>query len=160
MKAALFKTFIYFSLIASVPMTFTSCVSGGSKKSGLALQAFQKKDFECEKKVAFASTISVFQDLGYIIKSADLETGLISASSPTKNINFFGSHMSNTEASAFIEELTPKKSSIRLNFVRVNESSSGYGMKSKYDRPVETVDAYENAFEKIREAIFIRTNSR
>ncbi len=160
MKIALFRTCIYFSLAAAITTTFTSCVSGGSKKSGLELQAFQKKDFECEKKVAFASTISVFQDLGYIIKSADLETGLISASSPTKNLHFYGSYMSNTEASAFIEELVPKKSSIRLNFVKVNESSSGYGMKSKYDSPIETADAYENAFGKIREAIFIRTNSR
>lgn len=156
----IFRTLGYLAIAATLSSTLTCCVSGGSKKSGLALQAFQKKEFECEKKVAFASTISVFQDLGYIIKSADLETGLISASSPTKNMVFFGSHMSNTEASAFIEEVVPKTTSVRLNFVKVNESSSGYGMKTKFDRPVETADAYENAFAKIREAIFVRSNSR
>lgn len=138
----------------------TGCVTGGATKSGLELQSFQRKEFECTKKIAFASTLSVFQDLGYIIKSASFETGLISAASPTKNVMFMGSYMSNTEATAFIEEFTPTKSSIRLNFVNVSESSSGYGMKSRSDKPVEIATPYQNAFVKIQEAIFVRTKSQ
>lgn len=140
--------------------TITGCVTGGASKSGLELQAFQKKEFACSKKTAFASTVSVFQDLGYIVKSASLETGLISAASPTKNLLFMGSHMTNTEATAFVEEFTPSKTSIRLNFVNVAESSSGYGMKARSDKPIETATPYENAFAKIQEAIFVRTKSQ
>jgi hypothetical protein len=143
--------------VALMASAITGCVTGGSKKSGLELQAFQKKEFACSKKTAFAATVSVFQDLGYIVKSASLETGLISAASPTKNIVFMGSYMSNTEATAFVEEFSPAKTSIRLNFVNVAESSSGYGMKSRSDIPVETATPYDNAFGKIQEAIFVRT---
>lgn len=139
--------------------SLSSCVVGGAGKSGLELQAFQKQSFSTSKKVAFASTMSVFQDLGYVIKSASFETGLISASSPTKNVLFFGSHMSNTDASAFIEETSSNSTSIRLNFVNVSESSSGYGMKARSDLPVQEAEPYQNAFSKIREAVFVRTKS-
>jgi len=139
--------------------SITGCVTGGASKSGLELQSFQKKDFATNKKTAFASTLSVFQDLGFIVKSASFETGLISASSPTKNVVFMGSFMSNTEATAFVEELTPNKTSIRLNFVNVSESSSGYGMRARSDKPVEIATPYENAFTKIQEAVFVRTKS-
>lgn len=128
--------------------------------TSLELQAIQKRQFDAKKQVVFASAMSVFQDLGYTIKSAEIQTGLIQAQSPTKNFVFFGSHMSNVEATSFIEELNPNKSSIRLNFVQVEESSSGYGMKSKSDEPILDPKVYENAFAKIQEAIFIRTNSQ
>ena len=149
--------FCIFALVASALLV--SCAGHTPTKTALELQAFQKKSFETSKSVGFASTMSVFQDLGYIIKNADKDTGLIQAASPTKNMVFFGSHMSNTEASAFVEQLRPKKTSIRLNFVEVKESSSGYGMKAKSDKPVEDPEIYNNAFSKIQEAIFIRTNN-
>ena len=129
-------------------------------KTSLELQAFQRKEFASTKKLAFASTLSVFQDLGYIIKAASVETGLITASSPTKSVRFFGNHMSNTEASAFVEELATNRTFVRLNFVDVREDSSGYGSKSKRDVPIVDPKIYESAFQKIREAIFIRTNTQ
>lgn len=148
--------------VALIPLILLGCETGGvnTKKTSLEIQAFQKKEFETTKKVAFASTVSVFQDMGYIVKNASFETGLIQAASPTKATVFFGSHMSNVEATAFVEDLTPVKSSIRLNFVSVNESSSGYGEKTKADRPIMDPKLYENAFTKIQEAIFIRTKTQ
>lgn len=153
------KQIIMLLSVSLTSMLFVSCAGLTPTKTSLELQAFQKKSFETSKSVAFASTMSVFQDLGYIIKNADKDTGLIQAASPTRNIVLFGSHMSNTEASAFVEQLRPGKTSIRLNFVNVSESSSGYGMKSKRDTPVEDPEMYRNAFSKIREAIFVRTSS-
>ena len=128
--------------------------------TSLELQAIQKRQFDVKKQIVFASAMSVFQDLGYTIKSAEIQTGLIQAQSPTKNFVFFGSHMSNVEATAFVEELSATKTSIRLNFVQVSESSSGYGMKSKSDQAIVDPKVYENAFTKIQEAIFIRTNTQ
>ena len=130
------------------------------QKTGLELQSFQRKQFETTKKIAFASVMSVFQDMGYTIKQANNETGFIQASSPTKNTKFLASYMSNTEATAFVEEINEKNSAIRLNFVQNNESSSGYGMKSKSDKPVLDPKVYEGAFNKIQEAVFIRNSTK
>ena len=137
------------------------CVTGGApQKTSLELQSFQRREFATTKKIAFASTVSVFQDLGYIIKTADMETGLISASSPTKNLNFFGSHMQNTDVTAFLEEIGSGRAFVRLNFVEARESSSGYGMKTKSDKPILDPKVYQACFQKIEEAVFIRTNTQ
>lgn len=126
--------------------------------TGLEQQAFQRREFDAKKEIAFASLVSVLQDYGYIIESADLTTGLITGGSPTKNVVFFGSHMSNTRVSAFVEAFGDTRSAIRMNFVEVKESSSGYGMKAKKDTPVLDAAIYDEIFEKISEAIFIRQN--
>ncbi len=68
--------------------------------------------------------------------------------------------MSNTSVNAFVESFGPQRTAIRLNFVEVNESSSGYGMKSKRDTPIYDPKVYENAFEKISEGIFIREKAQ
>lgn len=129
-------------------------------KSSLAIQAFQKNEFETPKKIAFSAVISVLQDLGYIIKSADFDTGLITGNSPTKSesTGFISetSHMSNTGVTAFVEEFGTSRSSIRLNFVEVKESFTESGMKSRVDTPVLDPLVYQSSFSKIREAIFIR----
>jgi hypothetical protein len=141
-----------------IGLAFIAIVSGcatAPKLTSLEIQAFQKKTFDANKKIAFGATVSVFQDIGYTIKSADVETGFIQASSPAKNVVFFGSHTSLTEASAFIEEIL-EKTSIRLNFVDSVESSSAYGMKGKAETPNLNAEIYNNAFTKIQEAIFIR----
>ena len=67
--------------------------------------------------------------------------------------------MSSTEASAFVEDLASNRTTVRLNFVQVKEDSSGYGMKSKNDKPILDPKIYESAFQKIQEAIFIRANT-
>lgn len=129
-------------------------------KSSLAIQAFQKNEFDTPKKIAFSSVISVLQDLGYIIKSADFDTGLITGNSPTKSesTGFISetSHMSTTGVTAFVEDFGTNRSSIRLNFVEVKESFSESGMKTRVDTPILDPLVYQSSFSKIREAIFIR----
>ncbi len=125
-------------------------------KTALELQSFQRREFETSKDIVFASIVSVLQDSGYIIKTADKDTGLITASSPTENSVFFGSHMKNTDVSAFVEFFGVNRTSARLNFVNVSEFSSGYGMKGKNDKPILDPKVYEAVFNKIEEAIFVR----
>lgn len=139
-----------------------SCVQTPPTPTSMELQAFQRKEFTTSKEVAFGSVVSVFQDLGYIIKSADKDTGLISAASPSKTSYdfFFGNtKMSNTGVNAFVESIG-EVTAIRLNFVEVNEASSGYGQKAKTDVPIYDQVVYQNAFEKISEAIFIREKAQ
>jgi hypothetical protein len=150
------------TIIAALSIAFllAGCVPNNYKptKTSLELQAFQTKEFETQKKVAFASTMSVFQDLGYSITSSEIETGYISAKSPTQNEVGFGKMiMRDTKATAFIEELRPGKTKVRLNFVNTEEWSGAYGGKLVQDTPIEDPTVYNNAFTKIQEAIFIRT---
>lgn len=56
------------TIIAALSIVFllAGCAPNNYKptKTSLELQAFQTKEFETQKKAAFASTMSVFQDLG------------------------------------------------------------------------------------------------
>lgn len=130
-------------------------------KSPLELQAIQSKEFETSKKVAFAATLSVFQDLGYTVSSANLDTGLITAKSPTKQDFqlFVGQRMQDIKATAFVEEIVPNRTKIRLNFVNSTQTSSGYGMKGEHELPIEAPEMYQDTFAKIQQGIFVRKNT-
>ncbi len=150
--------------ILLILLTFFSLLAGCRPanyvptKSSLELQAIQMKEFDTTKNIAFASVLSVFLDLGYHINASDINTGYISAKSPTQNEAGFGKMiMKDSKATAFIEELKPSKTTIRINFVNTEEWSGGGGRKLVQDTPIEDSTVYNNAFNKIREAIFIRS---
>jgi len=127
-------------------------------KTSLEIQAIQAKEFETTKKTAFASVLSVFQDLGYIIDDADLDTGFITAKSPTDKKNkFFYTAMNSSKATAFVEEMDSKRTRVRLNFVNNIVRQGAYGSRDEKDTPIDDPALYVNAFSKIQEAIFIRS---
>ncbi|WP_271273742.1 hypothetical protein [Aliamphritea hakodatensis] len=111
-------------------------------------------------KTAFASTLSVFQDLGYTVQSASLDTGFITAKSPTNQSYslFIGKEMQEVRATAFIEPIAEERSRIRLSFVDNVQTSSDYGMQGESETPIEDPVFYQEAFKKIQKAIFVRTN--
>jgi len=141
---------------------FAGCVQQNYKptKTSVELQAIQAKDYETTKEIAFASTMSTFQDLGYKVASADLATGFISAEGPTneKFVIFVGQVMETLKATAFVESMGKGKAKIRLNFVNEMKSSSGYGMEGGNDVPVEEPKFYQDAFAKITKGIYLREN--
>ncbi len=145
-----------------VALLLSGCVHNEYKptKTALELQAIQTKEFETVKNVGFAATLSVFQDLGYVINSANLDTGLINAKSPTSTemVAFYGQVMRDIKATAFVEEITPNRTKIRLNFVKSTQSSTSYGMKGESDEPIEDGAFYQDVFAKIQQGIFIRKN--
>lgn len=145
------------ALLASL----VSCmVAPKSTKSPLELQAIQAKEFDTTKKVAFAATLSVLQDQGYIIGSASLETGLISGKSPTESSNqFFYREMTDVKVTAFVEEITAGRTKIRLNFVNSTSRSGAYGQRSDQDYPIEDAALYQGTFSSIQQGIFIRKNT-
>ena len=139
----------------------------------LEIQSIQTREFESPKKIVFASVVSVFQDLGYTIKNADLNTGFINAESASQNAtsgadvfvgvlgamggqNAMTQSVEQTVATAFIEEIG-KRSRVRLNFVTTIQSSSAQGQNTRRDTPILDVRIYTNAFERIENAIFIRS---
>lgn len=145
-----------------VAVALAGCVHQEYKatKTALELQAIQTKEFETSKKIGFAATLSVFQDLGYVVGAASYETGLINGKSPTNTsfVPFVGQVMKDVKATAFIEEITPGRTKIRLNFVDSTQSSSGYGMRGETDVPIEDGKIYQDAFNKIQQGIFVRKN--
>ena len=128
------------------------------------IQSIQSREFETTKTIAFASVISVFQDLGYTIASADKETGFItssSASSSKTDYWFTGQTInSQTKATAFIEDMPGNRTRVRLNFVVTNKSSSVYGQTRDSDVPILDAKVYQTAFEKIDDAIFTRSGTK
>lgn len=127
----------------------------------LEIQSMQTRNYESSKKVVFPSVISVFQDLGYTVTNADLETGLISAESAAQSdatSRMFGfTKVTQTKATGFVETIR-RETRVRLNFVEVSQTSSGYGQNDRHDTPILNAALYQNAFEKIENAIFIRTS--
>ncbi len=139
------------------------------QKTSLEIQAFQSKQFDVDKKTAFNSTMSVFQDLGYVVNSASLETGFISAESPLKGADGMKAFLENlssmrsegkTAVTAFVEEIGPRATKVRLNFVQRDKLMMDRGQQANRERPVMDPKIYETAFNKIGDAIFIRTSQK
>lgn len=131
-------------------------------RTSLDMQAIQARTFEADKKTAFNSVLSVLQDLGYIIGSASLETGFITAESAVQNTTGFFDAMGNVRresrvaVTASVEELKVNSTRVRLNFVNRQKRSAVNGQQANDDTPLLNSVIYENGFEKIGEAIFIR----
>lgn len=129
----------------------------------LEIQSMQTREFSNDTDIIFSSVMSVFQDLGYSVNSADKSTGLITASSASESNAsskfWLGvSDVSQTKATAFIEKIGPIVR-VRLNFVNTNKKSYSQGQTDQQDTPILDINIYQNAFERIENAIFVRSAS-
>jgi hypothetical protein len=151
-------------LVLSVFLIASACIPQDGliiANTSLKTQAMQTRDFAASKKVVFASTMSVLQDLGYTVVSADFTTGFVTAKGPTTGgfVLFMGQTQNSAKATAFIESITEGRSRVRLNFVKEEKTSSSYGMEGGSSEAVEDPTVYQKAFEKIDKAIFVRKSS-
>lgn len=130
--------------------------------TGLELQQIQSRDFEVGTDVLFPAVMTVLQDSGYRILSADKDTGLISAQASTEskttyNIFWgFGKKKKTPVVSAFIENRGPTISRVRLNFVLSETKSRVYGVSSSDEEPITDPAIYTDAFERIDKEVFVR----
>jgi hypothetical protein len=156
----------HFGMILALQLGFAAQSLGGcglpapyrSALDPLALQAMQTREFQTSKERLFAATVSVFQDMGFVVQSGDLATGLITCKSPTVTTPTFGAYLSVTvRASAFIEVTRPGFASIRCNVVESRSRDLGYGANPDNDTPNEQPQYYETLFNRIEEAVFVRT---
>lgn len=154
------------SLLATILSILVSgCEAPAPQLSPLELQSIQSREIEADKDVVFNAVVSVFQDKGYTIESADRETGFITAKGTRQVItpsfgeafllSLVGVHpsaansMAHIKATAFVEAFTENGGSrLRLNFVNVDALQG--------DTPVHDAQIYTNAFDLIADAIFIR----
>jgi len=144
----------------------------------LQIQSMQTRTFKTTKRKAFNSTMQVFQDLGYTVKSANFNTGFISAQSLTKNagsqLHGFGRFLNNainnagpngerrsvsalTKATAFITKLPNKQIRIRVSFVDVSRVSINGGSPTENDKQILNGKTYTEMFNRVRQALFVGT---
>lgn len=139
-------------------------------KTGLQLQAYQASEFGTAKRIAFSATMSVFQDLGFIIDDGDFETGLITATGPTLatentvpdwlSILLSGQSLAasrHQRATAYVETMPSGSTRIRLNFVFTTQYAPNTG--TVIIEPVDEPEVYQKTFAEIDKAIFIRTQA-
>ena len=151
--------------ISFVLFLLSACVAPAPQLTPLEIQSIQTRDFSESKDVIFASVMSVFQDLGYSVNSADKDTGLITAESPARSSNLGALIVSSsgmtevrqTKATAFIETIG-NTTKVRLNFVLMSSRSFGYGQNDRHDTPLLDSNIYQNAFERIENAVFVRSS--
>ena len=152
-----------FVIACAVALSSTSAMAKKEPQlTGLELQQVQARDFEATKKDAFAAVMTVLQDSGYRIGNASYETGLVTAMASTKTkmtwVPFigFGTSKKTPVVSAYIEDKSPTLSRIRLNFVmgKVKANASFGGVTD--EEPINDTKVYQDAFEKISQAIFVR----
>lgn len=129
----------------------------------LEIQSMQSRAYDKPKDIVFPSVMSVLQDLGYSIKVADINTGLITAESTAKSnlamkVWLGIAEVSQTTADAFIEEVQGK-TKVRINFINVVKQSSSWGQNDREDKQILDPVPYQNAFEKVENAIFVRSGS-
>lgn len=153
-----------FLAIVVLSIAMSSGVAVEAKKpkmTPMELQAIQSREFEVSKDVAFGAVMTVIQDLGYTVESADLASGFVTAASPTENkAGFFEvlggmSASGNTVMTAFMLQMPNGMTRIRLNFVNSKSTSSAYGRDSRQDKPILDPAVYSNAWERIDEALFV-----
>ena len=149
--------------ILSVLLASAGCATTGPELTPLEIQSLQTREYECGKDIVFPSVMSVFQDLGYTIKSADKDTGLITAESAAASDAaskfWLGvSKVTQTSATAFIEQIGTV-TRVRLSFVTSDQTSYSYGQTDRQDTPILSAEVYRNAFERIENAIFVRSAS-
>ena len=151
----------FIALMLALAIPSMGAIAKDSKMTALQIQQMQVKDVEVDKSIAFSSVMSVLQDSGYRIGSADKETGLITgvASTNTKMtwnpLTGLGSSKKTPVVSAYIEEIGPQYTKIRLSFVMTKLSGMGFGGGTN-ETPILDPQVYQDAFEKIEQAIFVR----
>ena len=152
-------------IIAALTSIFVGCATTETTPAmtPLEIQSMQTRSYPESQNIVFRSVVSVFQDLGYTIKNADLTTGFIQADGTAKSNDALKLWTGNTEttqtkATGFIEQIG-SKTQVRLNFVTTKESSTAYGAGDRKESQVLDPQTYQNAFERIENAIFVRKAS-
>jgi hypothetical protein len=147
--------------LALTASTTPALAKKAPEMSALALQQMQSREYDATKSISFPAVVTIFQDSGYRIQSADKDTGLITATASTKSkmtfVPFvgFGRSKKTPVVTAFIED-RGLGSRIRLNFVMAKIKSNGYGVGLSDEEPIVDPATYRDAFERIDKEVFTR----
>lgn len=159
------KSFFVLPIFLFAASLMPSCAVA-PQLSNLEKEELQSRQLECDKRTGFNSCVSVLQSAGYTIKAADFETGIITGSGETKNTtNLFSalagvSSSAQTSVSVFVEEWGQGTTKVRATFVEGSFASGSYGQQSSNDRTIYDAAVYQNFFESLRQAVFVRSGTQ
>lgn len=128
----------------------------------MELQALQSREFKSPKDQVFSSVMSVFQDMGYQVSSADMASGFITGVSANTNKTGFFEALAGMRSSggsrvtAFVEQMPSGYTRARINFMNTKNTSGNWGSSSSKDTPVLDAKTYQIAFERVEQALFER----
>lgn len=148
------------AVLSSLVLFSGPAIAGKPAMTPLEIQALQSKEFGASKEDTFSAVLSVFQDLGYQVDTADVNSGFITASSATVAKTSFFEAMAgvtasgNTKATATIQKMPDGQTKVRLNFLNKRSESSRYGQQYQNDAQILDPKIYESAWDKIDESLF------
>ena len=108
--------------VAVLSIAILGCASEPELTS-LQKQELQSREFETPKRTTFNGCVSVLQDLGYIIATAEFDTGVISAHGES-HTTFFPPGEKQARVSIFVQEWGTAKSKVRATFCLLYTSPS------------------------------------
>ena len=134
-------------------------MTGTGKQTDLTaaeLRQLQSRDFRTTKAAAFASVMTVLLDSGYRVVSADLESGLVTATaSSTGRLRLDTTGLSRANqtpmASVYVEERAPDTARVR-NVFSIGTSATGQ-LASSGERVILDQSIYEPFFSQLEEEI-------
>lgn len=131
--------------------------------TAVELRQLQARDFRTPKAAAFASVVTVLLDFGYRVISADLESGLITATSSTTGrlkLDPMGLSKSNQTpmASAYVDERDTSLTRVRIVF-SVGTSATGQ-LASSGERTILYQGIYDTFFFRLEEEVGQRPAAR
>ncbi len=129
--------------------------------SAVELEALQTREYEADYTQAFAAAIGAFQSYGYVIQSADRETGLLIAkttSDATLDALTGLTRVEYDKATAFLEQVAQGRVKIRVSIVKYVSAKSAYGGGGEKEAMRTKPDVYRNIFNKIDQALFLKKN--
>ena len=131
-------------------------------QSQMQIRAYQSHEYETTKRIAFDSTMSVLQDAGFIIESADFDTGFVTGKGTTQSRTavWFGTMNEHVRMTAFVEQRTSTVARVRVNLVESSQRKSVWNETQDVinEAGVRDPETYQQLFEKIDQAVFIKKN--
>lgn len=124
--------------------------------TAVELRQLQARDLDASKATAFASAMTVLIDSGYRILTADLASGLITATASTTGrlkVDPTGLYRASQtpQASVFVEERISGSSRVRIVF-SIRTSNSGRAGTAD-EKAILTPDLYTNFFSRLGEEV-------
>ena len=104
----------------------------------------------------------MLQDSGFIIRSADYETGFLTGKG-TNDSRFhlwWGTMNKSVEMTAFVEQRTSSIARVRINIISTDQRKSAWNPAQDVidQEGIRDPKVYQELFEKIDQSIFIRKN--
>ncbi len=126
-------------------------VSGcATELTPLQRRAIESRDLEGKFDDAFKSTLQVFQDHGYTVKSTDYQSGVIQGATGFKPEFIY---MVNHEITATLEQFGENRVKERLSLVRIAKMDDQQNSK-----PVDDPELFQQMYDEIQKEMFVRRN--